>query len=119
MSVKIRLSRIGKKHVPFYRVVAVDSRKKRDGAVLANIGTYDGLKSTVVRFDETLYGEWIAKGAQVTDSAEKIYKQFKKVGVGVSKSVKAAPVVKQAVAKKPVEEPKAEVQVSESTEAAE
>ena len=43
--VKIRLSRIGKKHVPFYRIVAVDSREKRDGACLENLGTFDGLNT--------------------------------------------------------------------------
>ena len=78
MAVKIRLSRIGKKHAPFYRVVAIDSQKKRDGASLDIIGTYDVLKSSIVRFDEALYSSWIAKGAQPTDSAKKIYNLFKK-----------------------------------------
>lgn len=84
MSVKIRLSRTGKKHIPFYRVVAVDSRKKRDGEILANIGTYDAIKSVVVRFNEELYSQWVAKGAQPTDSAKKIFKQFKKAGAASS-----------------------------------
>jgi len=78
MAVKIRLSRIGKKHAPFYRVVAIDSQKKRDGRSLDIIGTYDVLKSSIVRFDEALYSAWIAKGAQPTDSAKKIYHLFKK-----------------------------------------
>lgn len=78
MPVKIRLSRIGKKHVPFYRVVAVDSRKKRDGACLDNIGTYDALSAKVTVFHEELYNSWIAKGAQVTDSAKRIFKIYKK-----------------------------------------
>jgi len=78
MAFKIRLSRIGKKHAPFYRVVAIDSQKKRDGESLDIIGTYDVLKGSIVRFDEKLYAEWIAKGAQPTDSAKKIYKLFKK-----------------------------------------
>ena len=113
MSVKIRLSRIGKKHVPFYRVIAVDSRKKRDGAFLANIGTYDGLKSIIIRFDEALYGEWIAKGAQVTDSAEKIYKQFKKIGIGVAKTVKAKPVSSVSVKTSPDKKKAAPKKVAE------
>lgn len=78
MSVKIRLSRIGKKHVPFYRLVAIDSRKKRDGAYLANIGTFDGIKSKIVVFHEEIYNEWISKGALPTDAAKKIYKLYKK-----------------------------------------
>lgn len=78
MAVRIRLSRIGKKHAPFYRVVAIDSRSKRDGEFLDNIGTYDVLKSSVVRFDEDLYQSWIAKGALPSDSAKKIYRVHKR-----------------------------------------
>ena len=43
MAVKIRFSRIGKKGIPFYRLIAVDSRKKRDGAFLEDLGTYDAV----------------------------------------------------------------------------
>lgn len=78
MAVRIRLSRIGKKHAPFYRVVAIDSRSKRDGEFLDNIGTYDVLKSSVVCFNEDLYQAWIAKGALPTDSAKKIYRVHKR-----------------------------------------
>jgi small subunit ribosomal protein S16 len=77
MSVKIRLSRIGKKHVPFYKLVVMDSRKKRDGAYLANIGTFDGLKGKIVVFHEELYQEWVGKGALPSDAAKKIYKLHK------------------------------------------
>jgi len=81
MAVKIRLARIGTKHKPFYRLIAIDSRQKRDGQFLDNIGTYDALKGTLVRFEETLYNNWVSKGAQVTPSAYKIYRLFKKSGV--------------------------------------
>jgi small subunit ribosomal protein S16 len=77
MSVKIRLSRIGKKKEPFFRIIAVDTRSKRDGKYLANIGTYDVLNSTIVTFHENVYDEWIAKGALPTDSAKKIYHMYK------------------------------------------
>ncbi len=76
--VKIRLSRIGKKHVPFYRIVAVDSREKRDGACLENLGTYDVLKTTVIQFHEDRLQEWLAKGAVMTDSVKKIYRLHKR-----------------------------------------
>jgi len=49
MAVKLRLSRIGKKHAPFFRIVAVDSRKKRDGSYLENLGTYDSIKGSFVQ----------------------------------------------------------------------
>lgn len=83
MSVKIRLSRIGKKQEPFYRVVVMDVRKKRDGECLQDLGTYDVLNGKLITFDETGYQSWISKGAQPTDSALKIYRLFKKVGLGV------------------------------------
>lgn len=83
MAVRIRLTRVGKKHAPFYRVVATDSRNKRDGAALETIGTYDALKGNVVQFHEELYNAWISKGAQPTDSAKKVYKLFKKNGIAV------------------------------------
>ncbi|HEV2917421.1 MAG TPA: 30S ribosomal protein S16 [Candidatus Babeliales bacterium] len=83
MAVKIRLARIGKKHHPFYRLVASDSRQKRDGAFLDNIGTYDAVHSKVVRFEEELYNKWVAQGAQVTPSAQKIHRLFKKEGIAV------------------------------------
>ena len=78
MSVKIRLSLIGKKHVPFFSIVAVDSRKKRDGRFLDTMGTYNVLKREMVEFNEERYNKWIAKGALPTDSAKKIFKQYKK-----------------------------------------
>jgi len=78
MALTIRLSRIGKKHAPFYRIVAVDSRKKRDGAYLENLGTYDGLKGTVVQLNLEGLKNWIAKGATLSDTVKRIYKTYKR-----------------------------------------
>jgi len=89
MAVTIRMSRIGKKNRPFFRVVASDSRKKRDGAVLANIGTYDPLNSSVVLFHEEIYNEWISKGAIPSDTVKKVYKLFKKGGKAPLKTEQA------------------------------
>ena len=63
--VKIRLSRTGKKHTPFYRIVAVDSREKRDGACLENLGSYDALNSKIIQFHEERLNDWVAKGAVI------------------------------------------------------
>lgn len=105
MAVHIRLARAGKKHVPFYRVVAIDSRRKRDGIALATIGTYDALKGTIVQFDETLYQDWISKGAQPTDSALKVYRLFKKNGIAVvAKRVEAPQAIRQQANKQAGEE---------------
>jgi small subunit ribosomal protein S16 len=78
MAVKIRLARIGKKHVPFFRVVALDSRKKRDGAFLEDLGTYDALNSAIVRFDAEGINSWVSKGAIVADSVKRLQKIHKK-----------------------------------------
>lgn len=77
MAVKIRLSRIGKKKAPFYRIIAVDSRKKRDGAFLEDLGTYDALNSKVVTFRQERVNHWISLGAQPTPTIKKIQKIYK------------------------------------------
>lgn len=89
MAVKIRLSRIGTTNRPYYRVIATDARSKRDGAILANVGTYDPMSGLVVQFHEDIYQAWLAQGAIATDSAKKIYRLYKKSG----KTATADPVV--------------------------
>ena len=78
MAVKIRLARIGKKNAPFYRIVAIDERKKRDGAFLEDLGTYDGCGNTLVRVNQEGIDAWVAKGAIQTDVVKKIIKNHKK-----------------------------------------
>lgn len=77
MAVKIRLSRIGKKNRPYWRIVAVDSRKKRDGAFLDNLGTYDPFKHEVIQFHKDRIDAWVAKGAQCSDAVIKLIKSQK------------------------------------------
>ncbi len=106
MAVKIRLSRIGKKKVPFYRIVAVDSRKKRDGAFLDDLGTYDALNTKLVHFHEERIMDWVSKGAQMTPTVKRLLKLHKK-GTQVAKPAKKQ-VKKQAKTAMPEkEEPKA------------
>lgn len=78
MAVKLRLSRIGKKHAPFYRIVAIDSRCKRDGAALEVLGTYDGLKGTFVQCHGERIDYWLSQGAVPTDTVEKLYRSYRK-----------------------------------------
>lgn len=82
MAVKIRLSRIGKKHAPFYRIVAVDARKKRDGQHLENLGTYNPLNNQFVQFHEERINYWLSVGAIPTDSVVKLHKNFKAQAAG-------------------------------------
>lgn len=73
MAVKIRLTRLGDKHSPVYRVVVADARTARDGKVLENLGTYDPKKSPVeVKIDDVLAKKWLANGAQPTETAKSV-----------------------------------------------
>lgn len=99
MAVKIRLSRIGKKHVPFFRIIAIDSRKKRDGAYLENLGTYDVLNDKFVQFHEERINDWVSKGAVVTDSVKKLQRAYKQEsGAALKKAPAVAPKAKKAAA---------------------
>lgn len=67
--VKIRLTRTGKKHEPHYRIVAVDSRRPRDGIYLEKIGYYNPRTSPpTLSYDKELLQKWIDNGAQMTDT---------------------------------------------------
>jgi small subunit ribosomal protein S16 len=68
MPVKIRLMRIGAKKRPFYRVVAVDEQKKRTGAYLELLGTYNPLtEPKEILLKQDLIDAWMKKGAQPSD----------------------------------------------------
>lgn len=76
MAVKIRLRRMGAKKNPFYRIVVVDSRYPRDGRFIEEIGTYDPLKTPAdVKIDADKAKQWIANGAQPTDTVKDILKK--------------------------------------------
>lgn len=78
MAVKIRLSRIGTKNAPIYRIVAVDSRKKRDGACLENLGTYNPLKKELVQFHADRVDHWLSQGAQISSTVLRLKKLHQK-----------------------------------------
>lgn len=68
MPVKIRLMRIGAKKRPFYRVVAVDERKKRTGGYLDLLGTYNPLtEPKEIKLDQNKIDAWLKKGAVPSD----------------------------------------------------
>lgn len=73
MPVKIRLSRLGAKKKPFYRLVVADSRARRDGRFIESIGTYDPLRNPpAVTMDEDRVVHWLRRGAQPTDTVRRI-----------------------------------------------
>ncbi len=76
MAVKLRLTRMGAKKAPFYRIIAVDGRQARDGRYLEQIGIYDPTKNPAeVRIDAELAKKWIANGAQPTDTVRDMLKK--------------------------------------------
>jgi len=68
--VRIRLSRLGRPHRPFYRINAVDSRVKRDGAVLENLGWYDPCAEKTKQFElnSERIKHWLEHGAQPSET---------------------------------------------------
>ncbi len=78
MAVKIRFSRVGKKNSPMYRIVAVDSRAKRDGKCIENLGAYNPIKHEIVQLNEERIKYWVSQGAVVSDAIKKVQKLHKK-----------------------------------------
>jgi small subunit ribosomal protein S16 len=75
MAIKLRLTRVGSKKNPIYRVVAADSRSPRDGKFLEIVGRYNPQThpSTIDLDDEKIRG-WLGKGAQPTEAVARLIK---------------------------------------------
>ncbi|NCB48460.1 MAG: 30S ribosomal protein S16 [Clostridia bacterium] len=70
MAVKIRLTRMGDKKSPFYRIVVADSRTSRDGKVIESLGFYNPLiENDNLKLDLEKTAKWLANGAQPTETA--------------------------------------------------
>ncbi len=73
MAVKIRLTRLGDKKAPFYRVVVADSRSPRDGKFIDILGTYNPLTNPAeIKINNEKAKTWIKNGAQPTDTARNL-----------------------------------------------
>jgi len=92
--VKIRLTRIGKTHDAFYRIVVADSRRQRDGRIIESIGRYQPTmkdKQVEVQKERALY--WLHNGAQPTETVrgllrrEGVLKQFHEEKVAAKKEL--------------------------------
>lgn len=74
MAVKLRLARNGAKKAPFYRIVATDSRKARNGQYLEQIGYYNPtVEPADVKIDAEIAKKWLANGAQPTDTVRGLF----------------------------------------------
>lgn len=73
MAMKIRLTRMGSKKKPFYRMVAMNSETRRDGRALDFLGYYNPMKDPAeIKIDADKVKEWLAKGAKPTDTVRSL-----------------------------------------------
>jgi small subunit ribosomal protein S16 len=76
MSVRIRLTRVGATKQPAYRVVVADSRSARDGRAIDTLGHYNPRTDPIeLSVDEAKARDWLAKGAQPSDTVRRLFKQ--------------------------------------------
>lgn len=78
MAVKLRLTRMGAKKHPTYRIVATDSRISRDGQYLELVGTYSPVGTSSVKINEEVALKWLNNGAIPTDTVRSL---FSKAGI--------------------------------------
>ena len=75
MAVKLRLTRVGSKKNPIYRVVVADSRSPRDGKFIEIVGRYNPqTEPSTIDLDEEKIRDWLVKGAQPTDPVARLLK---------------------------------------------
>ncbi len=73
MAVRLRLTRIGGRKDPVWRVVVADQRSKRDGRVIEIVGHYNAqTEPSTIKIDEDRAQDWLARGAQPTDTVRKL-----------------------------------------------
>lgn len=109
MAVRIRLSRVGATKRPSYRVVAIDSRRPRDGRALEILGFYDPLtRPATVRIDAERLAAWVGKGALPSATVAKLIK--------LSTAVPAAPAAADTPAPKPARSRKAAAATAKAAE---
>ncbi len=81
MAVKIRLTRIGSKKNPIYRVVVADSRSPRDGRFIEIVGRYNPqTEPSTIELDQAKIDDWLAKGAQPTEPVARLIKAAARTG---------------------------------------
>jgi len=75
LAVKLRLTRVGSKKNPVYRIVAADSRSPRDGKFIEIVGRYNPQTDpSTIELDEERIKDWISKGAQPSATVQRLLK---------------------------------------------
>lgn len=127
MAVKIRLKRLGKIRAPYYRIVVADSRTKRDGRVIEEIGKYHPTEEpSFIEVDSERAQYWLSVGAQPTEQVAALLKltgdwgTFKgdKNAVSTVRTAEAKPAFEIDASKKSVVKPKVEKKVEAPAETA-
>jgi small subunit ribosomal protein S16 len=86
----IKLMRTGAKKQPSYRIVVKEKQSKRDGAYLENLGTYNPTRNPAeIKLDMTRVYYWIEKGAQPTDTVDRLIKASAKAQTAAQVDVQA------------------------------
>ena len=76
MAVRIRLTRLGRKKKPFYRIIVTDSESPRDGKFLDILGTYDPLQDpAAIKIDNDKLQDWLGKGALPSTTVKSLIKK--------------------------------------------
>lgn len=81
MAVRIRMKMMGRKHRPFFRIVAIDSRQPRDGRVLEELGSYDPMqkvKENRVTLKPDRIKHWMSKGALASEKCTILFTKYMK-----------------------------------------
>ncbi len=73
MAVVLRLTRRGTRHRPYYHIVASDSRNKRDGSFIEELGVYDPLGATQLALDEAKAKKWLSVGARQSPGVRALF----------------------------------------------
>lgn len=97
MAVKIRMKKLGRKHRPFFRICAIDSRAPRDGKVIEELGHYDPMVSdtdarAVLNGERIAY--WLSVGAQPSENVSVLVKKYGKDGTRVAEQQAALERIK-------------------------
>ena len=102
MALKIRLTRLGDKGNPFYRVIVAESRSPRDGKFIEILGTYDpkGTDESAIKIDRDIAMSWIAKGALPTDTAHAVLVKAKILEPNKPKKTSKKPAAAKPATKK-------------------
>lgn len=89
--VKLRLFRVGTTKRPIYRIVAIDSRRRRQGRVLETLGTYDPLANGKVSLDGAAVEKWLSRGALPSDTVGSLIRKQRRIAVSTAQEGEPAP----------------------------